>query len=63
MKLPQSILKDYPRMTACIRYREENGNLRDWYLMGHPKNDNSKTLRAHLKRIYPTAKFIGWALK
>ena len=62
MKLPQSILANYPRMTACIRY-ELDGKITTWFLMGHPTKDNSKTLRAHLKTWHPKAKFIGWALK
>lgn len=61
-KLPDEILDDYPNGTACIRC-EVGGKIKDWFISAHPKNDNEETLRHHLLKCIPTAKFIGWAIK
>jgi hypothetical protein len=61
--LPASLLVEYPENTACIRYRDGSGKDKDWFVSGLPGIDNEDTLREHLCRHMPAAKFIGWAIK
>lgn len=62
MKLPKSVLKDYLKGTACIRFRL-GGKIRNWFVSAHPRADNEQSLREHLKKRMPCAEFIGWAIK
>lgn len=61
--LPPEILSDYPCGTACIRYRDKRGVMKDWFIGADWKKDNETTLRDHLKRHLSDAEFIGWAIK
>ena len=61
--LPGSVLSEYPKYTACIRYRDGSGKVKDWFIMAHPGKDNEQTIRDHLHRNMPAAEFIGWVIK
>lgn len=62
MDLPESILIEYPKGTACIRFLID-GTERDWHISALAGVDNEETLRAHLRKHMPDAVFIGWAIK
>ncbi len=61
--LPGSILNEYSGNTACIRYRDGSGKIKDWFIGAIPGEDNEETLREHLRRSLPAAEFIGWVIK
>ncbi len=62
MNLPKSVLKNYKKGTACIRYKL-NGRIRILYLTEsyladyYYKIDTEQALRMHLKKWMPDAKF------
>ena len=60
--LPSDLLIDYPPSTACIRWRDGLGQVKDWFISASAK-DTEETLRAHLQRFIPGAEFVGWVFK
>jgi len=62
-RLPDSVLAEYPPMTACLHYRDGSGKVKDWFIAADPKRDNAETLTAHLRKHLPAAELVGWAIK
>ncbi len=58
-----SVLSDYPPMTAHLRYRDGSGKVKDWFIGADPKRDNEETLRSHLHKHLPAAELVAWAIK
>ena len=61
--LPVSTLDGYAENTACIRYRDGSGRVKDWFVGASPDTDSEESLREHLRGYLPAAEFVGWVIK
>ena len=60
--LSLSSLNGYPNNTALIILREKDV-VYEWAIAALPGKDNEATLKEHLRKVYPCATMIGWAIK
>lgn len=52
------IIKEYPPNTAIIRYKMPDGSIVDWAISARARFDSEWSLREHLRKWIPEAKFV-----
>ena len=61
--LAERMLSDYPKDTAWLCLKAQNGTLLHWFIGASSAQDNEASLMAHAAEHRPSHTLIAWAIK